>query len=174
MNVESVGEFGLIELIKQNTIVAPDGVELGIGDDAAAFWPSPGKLQLITTDMLVETVHFDLRWISAWQLGYKALAVNISDIAAMGGAPHHAAVSLALPTKSSVEFVLELYEGMKAIGREYGVNIIGGDTVSSPDHIVINVTLTGDVSPQRMIRRSGARAGDKVLVQDVLVTQLLG
>lgn len=164
MSIKSVGEFGLIDLIKQNTIVVPDGVELGIGDDAAAFWPSPGKLQLVTTDMLVESVHFDLRWISAWQLGYKAMAVNISDIAAMGGAPRHGAVSLALPAKSSVEFVVELYEGMKAIAREYGVNIIGGDTVSSPDHIVINVTLTGDVLASGLIRRSGARLGDKVLV----------
>ncbi|MDF2500460.1 MAG: thiamine-monophosphate kinase [Anaerosporomusa subterranea] len=168
MNLKTLGEFGLIDLIKQGTIVEPNGLELGIGDDAAAFWPAPGRLQLLTADMLVETVHFDLKWISPWQLGYKSLAVNISDIAAMGGRPRQAAVSLSLPQTSSVEFVVELYEGMKSIGREYGVNIIGGDTVSSPGPIVINVTLSGDVVPERMIRRSGACPGDLVLVTGCL------
>jgi thiamine-monophosphate kinase len=164
MNLKALGEFGLIDLIKPGTIVDSNGLEIGIGDDAAAFWPASGRLQLLTADMLVETVHFDLQWISPWQLGYKSLAVNISDIAAMGGRPRQAAVSLALPQHSNVEFVVELYEGMKSIGREYGVNIIGGDTVSSPGPMVINVTLTGDVAAEAMIRRSGARPGDLVLV----------
>ncbi len=168
MNLKTLGEFGLIDLIKQDTIADPEGIELGIGDDAAAFWPAPGRLQLLTADMMVETVHFDLRWLSPWQLGYKSLAVNISDIAAMGGRPRQAAVSLALPQHSSIEFVTELYTGLKAIGREYGVNIIGGDTVSSPGPVVINVTLTGDVAATGMIRRSGARPGDLVIVTGCL------
>lgn len=168
MNLKSLGEFGLIDLIKQDTIVDSEGIELGIGDDAAAFWPAPGRLQLLTADMMVETVHFDLQWISPWQLGYKSLAVNISDIAAMGGRPRQAAVSLALPQHSTIEFVAELYAGMKSIGREYGVNIIGGDTVSSPGPIVINITLTGDVAATGMIRRSGARPGDLVIVTGCL------
>lgn len=168
MKLNTVGEFGLIEMIKKDSINDPVGIEIGIGDDAAAFWPADRRLQLLTADMLVESVHFDLAWISPRQLGYKSLAVNISDIAAMGGTPRHAAVSIALPQTSSVAFVMELYDGMKAIGREFGVNIIGGDTVSSPDKLVINVTLTGDVAADRMIRRSGAKPGDLVLVTGCL------
>lgn len=168
MDIKAIGEFGLIDLIKRNSIADEARVEIGIGDDAAAFWPPPERLQLVTADMLVETVHFDLQWISPWQLGFKALAVNISDIAAMGGTPRHAFVSIALPRHCSVDFVLALYEGMKAIGREYGVNILGGDTVSSPQQLVINVTLTGDVPPGRVLRRSGARPGDQVLVTNCL------
>lgn len=168
MKLKEIGEFGLIDRIKAGTIADAGSVVAGIGDDAAAFWPAPGRLQLLTADMLVESIHFDLRWISPWQLGYKSLAVNISDIAAMGGTPRQAAVSLALPPAAEVEFVLELYEGMKAIGREYGVNIIGGDTVSSPGPLLINVTLTGDVAPGSMVRRSGAQPGDLVLVTGCL------
>lgn len=168
MNINSVGEFGLIDLIKQDTISDPGAVVIGIGDDAAAFWPAQDRLQLLTADMLVETVHFDLQWITPWQLGYKALAVNISDIAAMGGRPRQAVVSLALPKRCSVEFVLELYQGMKAIGREFGVNIVGGDTVSSPNNLVINVALTGDVVERNMIRRSGANPGELVLVSGTI------
>ncbi|MDU4961475.1 MAG: thiamine-phosphate kinase [Sporomusaceae bacterium] len=164
MELKEIGEFGLIDLIKEDAISDASSIAVGIGDDAAAFWPQPDRLQLLTADMLVESIHFDLRWTTPWQLGYKALAVNISDIAAMGGDPRQAAVSLALPPSTGVEFVLELYQGMKAIGREYGVNIVGGDTVASPGPLVINVTLTGDVAPVRMLRRSGARPGDLVLV----------
>ena len=99
MNLKEVGEFGLIDLIRENTIVNPSNVVVGIGDDAAVYVPSAGRLELLTTDMLVEHVHFDLRKTTPWQLGYKAIAVNLSDIAAMGGKPQHAVISLGLPPR---------------------------------------------------------------------------
>lgn len=164
MRLKEVGEFGLIDLIKQDTIVDPSDVVMGIGDDAAVYVPGAGKYELLTTDMLVENVHFDLSKTSAWQLGYKAIAVNLSDIAAMGGRPRHAVVSLGLPPHLTVDYVVEMYKGMKEICREFAVNIVGGDTVSSPQGLVLNIGVVGEAEPDRLLRRSGARAGDLVVV----------
>lgn len=168
MQLKEVGEFGLIDLIKEGTIVNPDNVVEGIGDDAAVFLPGARQLGLLTTDMLVEGVHFLLNKTSPWQLGYKSIAVNLSDIAAMGGNPRHAVVSLGLSQKFPVEFVVDMYNGMKEICREFGVNIIGGDTVSSPLGLVINVAVFGEVAPENLVRRSGARPGDAVVVTGTL------
>jgi thiamine-monophosphate kinase len=164
LDVNRVGEFGLIDLIAKDTIFDPASVVVGIGDDAAALLPAPDKIQLVTTDMLVETVHFDLTTTTAYQLGHKAIAVNLSDIAAMGGIPRHALISIALPKKINVDFVLELYKGMKEICRDFKVNIVGGDTVSSPDNLVLNVVVIGEAEPSRLIKRSGAKPGDIVAV----------
>ena len=168
MQLEQLGEFALIDLIKQDTINRADSVVIGIGDDAAVLKPTPGRLQLVTTDMLVEKVHFDLSTTSAWQLGYKAIGVNLSDIAAMGGVPRHVVISIALPKPLSVDFVVSLYDGMKEICHEFGVNIVGGDTVSSPCGLVINVTVLGDVEPDQLQRRSGASVGELVVVTGTL------
>lgn len=168
MKIAQLGEFALIDLIKQDTINKPDSVIIGIGDDAAVLSSTPGQLQLVTTDMLVEKVHFDLRTTSAWQLGYKAIGVNLSDIAAMGGMPRHVVVSIALPKELPVDFVVSLYDGMKEICREFHVNIVGGDTVSSPSGLVINVTVIGEVEPKKLQRRSGARVGELVVVTGTL------
>lgn len=140
----------------------------GIGDDAAAFIPVPGRIQLLTTDMLIEGIHFNLQTTTPWQLGYKSIAVNLSDIAAMGGEPRHVVVSIALPQETSVEFVTELYAGMKSICGEFAVNIIGGDTVSSLQGVVINVAATGDVDQTLLQRRSGAVPGDLLVVTGTL------
>lgn len=174
MHLKEIGEFGLIDLIKQDAIVDPADVVLGIGDDAAAYRPAPGLLQLLTTDMLVENVHFLLDKTTPWQLGYKAVAVNLSDIAAMGGRPRHAVVSLGLPAALPVEFVVSLYQGMKEICREFGVNIIGGDTVASPAGLVINVAVTGEVAPAGLLTRAGARVGDAVVVTGPLGDSAFG
>ena len=163
-----LGEFALIDLIKKDTIYNKKNVVIGIGDDAAAFIPTPHQLQLITTDMLVENVHFDLRTPSARQLGYKSIAVNLSDIAAMGGFPRQVVISIALPKDLSVDFVVDLYAGMKEICHEYGVNIVGGDTVSSPRGLIINVTAIGEVEPQKLQRRSGASVGELIVVTGTL------
>lgn len=168
MQFKQLGEFALIDLIKQDTINNADSVMIGIGDDAAVLKPTDGNLQLVTTDMLVEKVHFDLSTSSAWQLGYKAIAVNLSDIAAMGGVPRQVVIAIALPQHLSVDFLVSLYDGMKEICREFGVNIVGGDTVSSPQGLVINVTALGEVEPDKLQRRSGASVGELVVVTGTL------
>mgnify|MGYP001192700877 CR=1 FL=1 len=174
MELKQLGEFGLIDLLKDNTIVDPASVVIGIGDDAAVLLPTPRQLQLLATDMLVETVHFDLNTTSPWQLGYKAIAVNLSDIAAMGGTPKHVVISLGMPKNLPVDFVLNLYEGMKEICRQFGVNIVGGDTVASPHGVVINVAVTGEVDPTHLQRRSGAKPGDLLVVTGVLGNSAAG
>jgi thiamine-monophosphate kinase len=168
MELKQLGEFALIDLIKKDTIVHKENVALGIGDDAAVLIPTPQQFQLITADMLVEGIHFDLCTSSAKQLGFKAIAVNLSDIAAMGGVPKHVVVSIALPGYLSVDFVVSLYEGMKEICREFGVNIVGGDTVSSPKGLIINVTAMGEVVPEHVQRRSGASVGELIVVTGTL------
>lgn len=168
MELQQVGEFGLIDMIKDDAISNPGTVVIGIGDDAAVLLPTPRQLQLLTADMLIEGVHFDLTTTTAWQLGYKAMAVNLSDIAAMGGVPRHAVVSIGLPQNTTVEFVQQLYQGMKEICREFAVNIVGGDTVSSPRGLVINVTVAGEVEPAHLVRRSGAKVGDAIVVTGYL------
>lgn len=168
MELKEIGEFGLIDLLKEDTIHDPDTVVVGIGDDSAVLRPLPQRLQLVTADMLVEGVHFHLATSNANQLGHKAIAVNLSDIAAMGGTPRHAVISVALPAAIPVDFVLNLYQGMKDICRFHRVNIVGGDTVSSPSGLVINVTVIGDGSPDLVVCRSGAKAGDIIAVTNTL------
>lgn len=168
MRISDIGEFGLIDLIKKDMVVDPATVHCGIGDDAAVLNPARDMLQLATADMLVEDVHFSLDSITPRQLGFKALAVNISDIAAMGGLPRHALISVALPKQTTISFVEQLYAGMAELAARFSVNIVGGDTVSSPGGIVINVTVLGETEPDRVIYRSGAQAGDLVVVSGTL------
>lgn len=163
-DLSRLGEFGLIDLIKQDTINDSSSVITGIGDDAAVVLATPKKLQVLSADMLVEGVHFDRKTTTPWQLGYKAVAVNLSDIAAMGAIPKHVLVSLALSKDIDTDFVVNLYKGMKEICREFGVNIVGGDTVSCPAAVVINVSVVGEVDPSLVVRRSGAKPGDVVAV----------
>jgi len=168
MNLSEIGEFGLIARIAKNTIQDPSTVLLGIGDDAAVLKVGTDMVLLATTDMLVENVHFNQHIITPWQLGYKALAVNISDIAAMGGVPRHALVSLGLPRAIPVSFVERFYEGMKHLAALHKVNIVGGDTVSSPGGLIISVTLLGETEQDRAIYRSGALLGDSVVVSGTI------
>lgn len=168
MNISDVGEFGLIDIIKKNTINDGKTLCCGIGDDAAVLNPTPHMLQLVTTDMLMEDVHFSLNTILPWQLGFKALAVNMSDIAAMGGLPRHALVSIALPEHISLSFVEQLYAGMKELAAKHAVNIVGGDTISSPCRLVISITVLGETEPDRVIYRCGAQVGDWIAVSGTL------
>ena len=162
MKFNEIGEFGFIESIKEECITSLKGVIKGIGDDCAVFGPCSGRVLLFTTDMLVEDTHFLRDKITPYQLGWKAIAVNLSDIAAMGGRPLYCLISLAIPVEMDVELIQDLYKGMKDICAYYKVDIVGGDTVASPDKLVINVSLTGDAKEGEVLYRSGAGPGDKL------------
>ncbi|MGH9427436.1 MAG: thiamine-phosphate kinase [Terriglobia bacterium] len=135
---------------------------LPIGDDAAAFRTRPGHIVLVSTDALVEGIHFDLRHCSVEDLGWKALAVNLSDIAAMGGIPLYVTTSIALPSKVAPDFVPRFYRGLTAIARKHSVTLIGGDTCRSPQGIFLDVTIIGEVEPGEMLTRQGAKPGDLI------------
>ena len=168
LKINEIGEFGLIESIKKDCITSLEGVVKGIGDDCAVFHSSSGRVLLLTTDMLVEDIHFLRNTITPYQLGRKAIAVNLSDIAAMGGTPLVTLISLAISSHTEVEEIQKLYRGMRDICGLYSVNIVGGDTVSSPDNLIINVSLIGDANEQEVLYRSGARPGDKIYLTGTL------
>ena len=166
MKVGELGEFGLIELIAETVGKASRrDLILGIGDDTAA-WRTDGSIQLGTTDILIQNVHFTLD-IATWrELGWKALAVNISDIAAMGGTPSFAMVSLGLPPETDVDNVAELYRGMKEIASKFDVDIVGGNISKAPV-VIIDVSLIGKAS-DTMLTRSAAVPGDQIAVTGYL------
>ncbi len=159
--VSQLGEKGLIERIARG-IRTDRGVIRGIGDDCAVLAGPSGKFLLLASDMLVEGVHFR-RSMAAAKIGWKALAVNLSDIAAMGGLPRHAVVSLGLPRNLPVSFVDGIYRGFRRCAGRFGVNLVGGDTDRS-EKIVIDVAILGEVERNRVAYRSGARVGDRLLV----------
>ncbi len=170
-----MGEFGLIDLLADMINTASDKKSiawqkliLGIGDDAAA-WRGDTSIQLATVDSLVQDVDFTPGLIPWEELGWKALAVNLSDIAAMGGLPRYALVSLALPGNTDVENITSLYRGMIELARQFGVAIVGGDMSGAPI-LVINITVMGSTgrSDKKLLTRSAARPGEKVAVTGYL------
>jgi thiamine-monophosphate kinase len=162
LKLAEVGEFGLIERIRRMFDEPSPSVILGIGDDAAVCRSQPGRVMLLTTDALVEGAHFHRQYTPAKSLGWKALAINISDIAAMGGVPRYALVTLALPETWTVEEVESLYEGIDQCALAYGCPLVGGDTVQSPDGCMLSVTVLGDADERKVVTRSGAREGDLI------------
>lgn len=142
------------------------GVILGPGDDAALVEMGP-HLGILTTDMLVESVHFDRDTTSARDLGYKSIAVNVSDVAAMGGSPRYGLVSLGLPANFDPAWVVDLYGGMLEATSEYAMSVVGGDVSRSP-HIVVSVAVAGQVARGTAVKRSGARPGDRLVVTGAL------
>jgi len=159
--LSQLGEFGLIAQLKKSAALNP-GVIKGIGDDTAVLKVSRGKELLFTTDMLVEDVHFT-RAIKPTAVGHKALACNISDVAAMGGLPKYAVVSLGVPATLSVNYVADIYRGINTLAKKFGVAIVGGDTVASKK-IVINIALLGEAKRSEIVYRSGAKVGDWIFV----------
>jgi len=160
--VRTIGERGIIARIRGRLGAPPAAVRLGIGDDAAAVaWP--GDTLLLTTDTLVEDVHFRRATASFTDIGAKALAVNLSDIAAMGGEPRYALLALAIPADLTVAAVDDLYAGLAAEATAHGVTVIGGDTCAAPDRVVVTITLVGGVVGAPVSRR-GARPGNALLV----------
>jgi len=171
--LKELGEFGLIGRIAAK-VPQRGGVKIGIGDDAAAIEPGEGLLTLITTDMLLEGIHFDLSLCDPLTLGRKSLSVNLSDIAAMGGIPRHFLLSLAVPKYISVDFLDGFIEGVLERGDQFGVALIGGDTSSSQTGLVISVTVIGEQSPGLIVKRCGARPGDLIYVTGTLGDAALG
>jgi thiamine-monophosphate kinase len=157
-------EWDLIVALSREFGPAPPGVILGIGDDCAVLAGNGPDYLLWTVDTLVEGVHFDLAYTSLSQLGWKSLTVNLSDIAAMGGDPGPALLSLGWPPARDRGGALTFAAGLAQAAREYGVAVIGGDTVASPGGLIVTVTLTGRVPPAQMLRRAGARVGDLIFV----------
>jgi thiamine-monophosphate kinase len=172
MKLTEIGEFGLIKAI---SIVADkgEGVVRGIGDDAAVLRPSPGMVLLVTTDLLLEGVHFRLEFTDPYRLGQKALAVNLSDIAACGGRPTAFLVSLAIPPETEVAAVQALYKGMMEQAHTYGVSLIGGDT-SRAERLLISVTMIGEAEEGKIVYRAGAKKGDRIFVTGQLGDAALG
>jgi thiamine-monophosphate kinase len=162
-NVSDIGEFGLIDRIRSRRPTYDEDVVLGIGDDCAVLRRGP-VLEVLTTDCLVEGSHYQTGWMSMTDVGWKTMAVNISDIAAVGGTPRHALVTLFLPDDFTTKQVDELYDGMEACGEEAGVAIVGGDIVKIKGPFAISITLSGVCERDELVLRSGARRGDIIVV----------
>lgn len=173
MKLSELGEFGLIDRIAGQVTPMP-GVRIGIGDDAAAVDCTPGFSSLVTSDMLTEGIHFDLGLCDPETLGRKSLAVNLSDIAAMGGRPRYFLLSLALPRDLPVDFLDGFIRGLLSMAGEFDVTLIGGDTCASAGGLVISVTVMGEQLPERVITRSGAQPGDLIFVTGTLGDSALG
>ncbi len=168
MRLSELGEFGLIEKIRRSFSVKSPRAPLSIGDDAAALAVSPSSMLLATTDMLVEGVHFDLSYTDFFSLGWKSAAVNLSDIAAMGGIPRFCLTALAIPPGIGTEQIADFYKGFGAVLREHGVLLVGGDTCSSRKGFIVTVTALGETEKALLLRRSGARPGDRIFVTGTL------
>ena len=162
--ISELGEFGLIEKLKAFENIQPNSQVLkSIGDDAAVFETPAGQVQVLTTDALIEGVHFDRTFTPLRYLGYKAVSVNVSDVCAMNATPHYITVALGLPHNMSVEMVEELYAGMLQACKLYNVQLIGGDTTAAKQ-LVLSITAIGFTDPQKVVYRNGAKVGDVICV----------
>jgi len=171
--IDGIGEFGLIGKIKEKFLLENESSKFGIGDDAAVI-DCGDFFQLVSTDMLLEGVHFDLSYTPLVHLGFKAVAVNVSDIAAMNGVPQQITVSLGISNRFSVEAVEALYEGIKYACDAYKVDLVGGDTTSSRAGLVISVTAVGRVDKDKVVYRSGASKSDILCVTGDLGGAFMG
>jgi thiamine-monophosphate kinase len=171
--IAQLGEFGLIDRISRKLTTRLPSTVKGIGDDAAVV-DIGSEYMLISCDMLLEGPHFDLGYVPLKHLGYKSIAVNVSDIAAMNGRPGQAVVALALSNRFSVEAIEELYEGMEAACHNYNIDLVGGDTSSSASGLVISVTVTGQVAKDNVVYRSGAKPNDILCVTGDLGAAYVG
>lgn len=167
MKLADLGEFGLIDRIRHR-VDGADDLTVGIGDDCAVAELPPEHQLLTTTDMLLEDVHFRRSWTDLRTLGRKSMAVNVSDIAAMGGRPRHAFVGLAIPDAMQVEEIEELVDGMLQSCTLYGATLAGGDTCRSRSGLIISVALQGHIPRDKALTRSGARPDDLVCVSGTL------
>jgi thiamine-monophosphate kinase len=158
------GERALIEHIRRRLPPPPSPLIVGPGDDAAVFAPERGALQVLTTDALVEGIHFDRRFSSLADVGYRAIAVNVSDVAAMGAHPEYVLLSLVLPAGWTIDDLDALLDGALEAASEYRVAVAGGNVSRSPGPLVVDATATGSVRPRKLLRRDGGRPGDALYV----------
>ncbi len=160
----NLGEFGLIDKLTGAFVNRNAGTVKGIGDDAAVLYRDAEHYTLISTDLLIEGVHFNLMYMPFKHLGYKSVVVNLSDIVAMNGTPEQITVSLAVSNRFPVEALEELYDGIRLACEHYGVDLIGGDTTSSGSGLLISVTAIGVVKKDKVVYRSGAKPNDLIVV----------
>ena len=172
--LSELGEFGLIERLTADLVPVHESTIVGVGDDAAVLRPDSEHDLLVSTDLLVEGVHFDLAYVPLQHLGYKAAVVNFSDIVAMGGTPTQLTVGLAVSSRFPVEALDEVYAGLRRACTQYGVDLVGGDTTSSPSGLTLAVTVLGQVAKGGAIRRSGAQATDLIVVSGDLGGAYMG
>lgn len=161
-------EFSLINKIRREIGKKQSGVITGIGDDTAVLKVSQDKHILFTCDCLAENIHFSSDYAKPTDLGWKALAVNASDIAAMGGIPKYAVISIILNKKISEKWVIQLYKGFKEFIKQYPLSLVGGNVARSDSSIVIDIAMLGEVKKNKFIKRSGARVGDLIVVTGTL------
>lgn len=169
----SLGEFGLIDHLTNGLIVKNESTKMGIGDDAAVM-EYGGDSTLVSTDLLIEGIHFDLMYTPLKHLGYKAVVVNLSDICAMNGVPKQITFSMALSNRFSVEAVEELYAGVNLACKHYNVDLVGGDTTSSNKGLMLSITALGQARKEDIVYRSGAQKGDIICVTGDLGSAYLG
>ena len=171
--ISSLGEFGLIDHLTKNNETKNASTILSVGDDAAVI-DHFGRQTVITTDLLVEGIHFDLMYTPLKHLGYKSVIVNISDIYAMNATPTQIVISIAISNKFSVEALDEFYDGVYAACDKYSVDLVGGDTTTSQRGFVISITAIGEVAPDTYVKRDGAKVNDLVCVSGDLGGAFLG
>ncbi|MEM8569158.1 MAG: thiamine-phosphate kinase, partial [Bacteroidota bacterium] len=171
--ISELGEFGLIERIAKNTVIRNKSTVLGIGDDAALI-DLGDHLMVVSSDMLLEGVHFDLSYMPLQHLGYKSVAVNISDIAAMNAIPSQVTVNIGISNRFSLEAVDAFYQGVNAACENFNVDLIGGDTSSSASGLMVSVTAIGRVDKKTVAKRQGASENDIICVSGDLGGAYLG
>jgi len=171
--ISTLGEFGLIEHLTRNIELHNASSVVGVGDDAAVL-DHFGKQTVVTTDLLIEGVHFDLMYTPLRHLGYKSVVVNLSDIYAMNAIPAQITLSIGISNRFGVEALDEFYEGVYAACEKYGVDLVGGDTASSQKGFIISVTAIGEVTPEKFVKRSGAKKGDLLCVSGDLGAAYIG
>ena len=172
-DISTLGEFGLIKELTKNNISKHQNTVKSIGDDAAVIG-TDDEAMVISTDMLVEGIHFDLMYTPLKHLGYKSVVVNLSDIYAMNAVPTHITVSVAISSKYSLEAMQEFYDGVYTACKMYNIDLVGGDTTSSPKGMIISITAVGQAKKDKIVYRSGAKKGDILCVTGDLGAAYLG
>lgn len=172
--ISELGEFGLIQQLTKSVVIDSERTVLGIGDDAAVLERNNEEYTLVSTDMLLEGIHFNLMYMPLKHLGYKCVAVNVSDICAMNGTAEQITVSLAVSNRFPKEALIELYEGINTACKAYNVDLVGGDTTSSTSGLILSITAVGKIRKEKLVTRGGAKENDLLVVSGDLGAAYMG